>query len=1088
MKNSIYVYRATCLIVGCIAFLNCTGTPTEADITYFAEIEKNFKEIPSDVETSIYWYWLSDNISKEGIVKDLEAMKRVGITRAFIGNIGLPPEEQPYGNVKIFTDEWWEAMHLALKKATELDIEIGLFNSPGWSQSGGPWISTDEAMRYLAITELQVKGPCSLQTKLEKPTAAFQDVKLLAFPYDSSLEPLQPTGTKITSLPEIHAITAVADGNSRTVVELDSLPAVTIDFELTNPYTVRSVSVLPAPKPIHADVELWAKNENTGAYVSLKKFNVNRVNDMLAVGFNQYGPVVVAIPETASTHFRVILSNIRKNSAIAEISLSAEGLEERYVEKTLAKMFQWPWPSWDTYLWEEQPEITEKAALVPLDKVIDITTYMDTAGNLAWEVPEGNWKIVRSGMAPTGVMNSPASPEAVGLEVDKMSKKHIASHFDAYMGEFMRRIPAEDRKSWKVVVQDSYEMGGQNWTDRFIDDFKARYNYDPVPFIPAFNGYVVGSRDITDRFLWDLRRLVADKIAYDYVGGLREVSHKHGFTNWLENYGHWGFPGEFLQYGGQSDAIGGEFWAEDNLGLIENRAASSCGHIYGKKKIYSESFTAGGKPFARYPGYLKMRGDRFFTEGINSTLLHVYIHQPYEDKNPGMNASFSSEFNRKNTWFDHMDIFIQYLKRCNYMLQQGNYVADAAYFIGEDTPKMIGVCDPELPKGYSFDYINAEVLLTRTKVKDGYLVLPDGMRYKVLVLANQETMRPKLLKKITELVEEGAVVLGPRPIRSPSYENYPEADREVRQLSDALWGDIDGVTNKSAQVGKGLIASGMEMQELFDLIGVLPDFRTAPDAQVLFIHRTQQDGDSYFISNQSHETLTICPDFRITGRKPERWDPVTGATRELPAYTLHANHTAVPLQLEPSESTFIVFRHPAEKSSGNPPEKNYPAREVIADFSHPWTVTFDSKMRGPVSPVEMDTLQDWTQSPNDSIKYYAGTAIYQNKINFPAIAGDKSYYLDLGKVMIMAKVTVNGQYAGGVWTAPWRVDISKYIRKGENTVEISVVNNWMNRLIGDSKLPEEQRETWCPVNPYKEEHDLQSSGLIGPVVISSVNY
>lgn len=214
-----------------------------------------------------------------------------------------------------------------------------------------------------------------------------------------------------------------------------------------------------------------------------------------------------------------------------------------------------------------------------------------------------------------------------------MSREHIASHFDAHMGEILRRIPAEDRKTFKVVVQDSYETGGQNFTDGMIEEFKTRYGYDPTPYLPVYNGIVVGSEEASDRFLWDVRRMIADKVAYDYVGGLRDVSHQHGLHTWLENYGHWGFPGEFLMYGGQSDEIGGEFWSEGELGDIENRAASSCGHIYGKTKISAESNTCAGNSYARYPGVIKQRGDRFFAEGINNTLLHVYITQP-DDRLP----------------------------------------------------------------------------------------------------------------------------------------------------------------------------------------------------------------------------------------------------------------------------------------------------------------------------------------------------------------------------------------------------------------------------------------------------------------------
>ena len=1086
MSNIKYLYLSLGIVIAAFLF-GCDPASENADVS-FKEIEENFRNIPADVKTSVYWYWISDNISKEGVVKDLEAMKKVGINRAFIGNIGLGGEhDPPYGKIKLLSDEWWEVMHTALKKATELDIEIGIFNGPGWSQSGGPWVKSEEAMRYLAVSEMSVTGPLSLDKKLDKPNEDFQDVKVLAFPYDKSLEPLNSNHAKIKSSPQVKDLPLIADRNTETAVNLESFGTVSIDFENPDAYTIRSISVLPTQHPINADVELLVK-DNNGQYNSVCKFNVNRTNPSVQVGFNPYGAVVMAIPETEGKEFRVILTNTNQNCGIAELSLSAQALAERYVEKSLGKMYQHPLPYWHEYMWEAQPAVTNKSSLLDPAKVVDITQYMDTDGNLKWEVPEGNWKIIRSGMVPTGTRNMPASLEGEGLEIDKLSKKHVASHFDAFMGEIIRRIPAEDRKTWKVVVQDSYEVGGQNWTDGFIEDFKQKYKYDPVPFIPAFNGYVVGDRDITDRFLWDLRRLVADKVAYDFVGGFREVSNKHGLRTWLENYGHWGFPGEFLQYGGQSDEIGGEFWSEGTLGDIENKAASSCGHIYGKKIIYAESFTAAGAHFARYPELLKQRGDRFFTEGINSTLLHVYVHQPYEDKNPGMNAWFGNEFNRKNTWFYDMDIFLQYLKRCNYMLQQGTYVADAAYFIGEDAPKMTGVCDPALPKGYSFDYINAEVLMTRAKAKDGYIVLPDGMKYKVLVLPKQETMRPELLKKISELVNDGAVVLGPAPTRSPSYENYPEADNQLKQLVSSLWGNVDGVNVKHAEVGKGKIASGMEMQELFDLLNIAPDFKVKDEDPVLFIHRTQKDGDMYFVSNQSGETITINPEFRVEGKTPELWDPLTATVRKLKAYTTGNGKTIVPLKLEPAGSAFIIFRDASNESPGGDVNTNYPATESVQSIDSPWTVTFDAKMRGPVNPVVMNTLMDWTQSEDDSIKYYSGTAVYKNNVTLPTISKDKSYYLDLGKTMVVAKVSVNGKYAGGAWTAPWRVEIGNYLKEGENTIEISVVNNWMNRLIGDSKLPEDQRQTWVPVNPYNKDSELQSSGLLGPVSVSAVSY
>ncbi|RZM10609.1 MAG: glycoside hydrolase family 2, partial [Pedobacter sp.] len=477
-----------------------------------------------------------------------------------------------------------------------------------------------------------------------------------------------------------------------------------------------------------------------------------------------------------------------------------------------------------------------------------------------------------------------------------------------FMGQLLKRIPAADRKTWKIVVEDSYETGGQNWTDGMLDKFKANYGYDPVPYLPVLQGEVVGTQDKSDRFLWDLRRFIADRVAYDYVGGLRDVSHKHGLTTWLENYGHWGFPGEFLQYGGQSDEIGGEFWSEGELGNIENRAASSAAHIYGKTKVSAESYTAGDQPYKRYPYVMKQRGDRFFTEGINNTLLHVFIEQPSDDKVPGINANFGNEFNRHNTWFSYMNLFTMYLKRTNFMLQQGKYVADVAYFIGEDAPKMTGVTDPALPAGYSYDYINAEVINTRVKVVDGRLVLPDGMSYKMLVLPKLKTIRPELLAKIKDLIMQGAVVMGPAPERSPSLANYPEADSKVKKLVSEIWGDVNGTTLKSRSLGKGRVLSGMDMQTALNDLDVAPDFTSNTKDQVLYIHRTAADGEIYFLSNQNEKEVKLRPEFRVQGMHPEIWDPVTGEIRALPEFTQDNKVVAVPLTLAPLQSVFIVFK------------------------------------------------------------------------------------------------------------------------------------------------------------------------------------
>lgn len=1040
-----------CILV-CLGLLSCNKTETSANHPSFASIEQGFRSIPDSVQTGVYWYWISDNISKEGVERDLEAMKVAGINRAFIGNIGI--DGIPYGDHKLLSSEWWEVLHAALKKATELNIEIGIFNSPGWSQSGGPWVKSSQAMRYLASSDTIVAGPGRMQLTLPSVGKDEQDVCVIAYP---ALD--KPVAEKSW------AINKKSGQSSSSVLVFDKEA------------TVRTL-IYRVNTPFKTTAKLWVKKG--GKEELLRQFVIDRSNPALNVGFVPYAPVVISLPETSASQFRLEMSE--EGEAAGNVTLTSSPMMERYPEKSLAKMFQTPLPMWDDYLWEKQPAVSDASLMVSPDAIKNVTEFSKN-GVLDWEVPEGKWVIRRMAMLPTGVTNSPAAPEATGPEIDKMSKKHVAFHFDAFIGDILKRIPEADRKTFKVVVQDSYETGGQNWTDDMISVFKERYGYDPVPYLPVLEGTVVGNPDISDRFLWDLRRLIADRVSYDYVGGLRDVCHQHGLTTWLENYGHWGFPGEFLQYGGQSDEIAGEFWSEGSLGDIENRAASSCGHIYGKRRVWAESFTSGGPAFGRYPYQMKQRGDRFFTEGINSSLLHVYIHQPFEDREPGLDAWFGNEFNRKNTWFSQMDVFTGYLKRCNFMLQRGDYVADVAYFIGEDAPKMTGICTPELPAGYSFDYINGEVLLQRASVEDGRIVLPSGMKYRLLVLPQLETMRPEILQKIKELLQAGACVIGPAPKYSPSLSDYPAADRKVQALASELWGDQ---TESVRTIGKGrLFMPATSLQPVLEALNVKPDMRVNSGTPVLFIHRATDEGDIYFISNQSETPVDINLSFRVAGKLPELWNPLTAEIRLLPEFTCADGVTTVPVRLEGFESSFIIFRKkgtPAKTTA-----RNYPVKEVLATVSSPWQVDFEKGKRGPEEAVTFPALQDWTESTDPSIRYFSGKAIYTNRITLDKLP-QKALYLDLGKVMVMAKVKINGQYVGGVWTTPYRLPVGDFLRKGENLIEVEVVNNWRNRLIGDASLPEKERGTWTNVNPWNADSPLQSSGLIGPVEIQAYSY
>ena len=1065
------------------------------------QLESDFTAPPEATKPRCYWYWMDGHITKAGITADLEAMKRVGIGEGYIGVIsgqsGMPANPES----KALTDSWWGFIEHAIREGGRLGVDIGLFNSPGWSQSGGPWVKPSQAMRYITLPETRLRGPQRFEGKLPTPTGEFQDLAVLALP--------APAGDAVVAKVATRTPTAVT-------------------FEMPAAFTARSVTVQPI-NAVNVGAE-WQASDDGQQFRPVKKFAIDRHNLSVNVGPVPLAPIVASFPATTARFFRL---NLSAACELGEIYLSPAARVESFAEKSLMKMFQDPLPPFDFYAWPRQPEPESEDLTIRPEVVRDLSKLMGVDGILRWDVPAGEWIVIRAAMTPTGTTNSPAPAEATGLEVDKMNRSALKSHFDAYVGNLLKRMPAAERKAWKHVVADSYEMGPQNWTDGFAADFHKRYGYDPLRFLPVMSGRIVGSANQSERFLWDLRRLVADRVARDYVGGLRDLCHQHGLKMWLENYGHWGFPGEFLSYGSQSDEIGGEFWATGELGSVELRDAASAAHIYDMPVVWAEAFT-GGPAFVNTPRDLKARGDWALCEGINQFVLHVYIHQPTDERRPGINAGFGTEFNRHNTWFEAAKPWIDYQRRCSVMLQTGKHVADVAYFIGEDTPKMAGIREPALPAGYDFDYINADVIEKRLTVKDGRLVLPDGMSYRLLVLPESTTMRPALLRKLADLVAAGGAVLGPAPQRSPSLENFPACDAEVKKLAAGSW---EG----------GRVMEGTDLTDVFGRMQVPADVECPAD--ILWKHRRDGECDIYFLANQKAQTRTETIAFRVNGRVPELWWPESGRIENAAEYELAAGRMRVPIQFGPNTSVFVVFRQKADasliatKQGGGKLEirkavygavdgagamdvtaqlnaairngrlsvpvvnetfgpdpallhekqlrveytNDGVAAEVTVaekgclqlpagkELGGPWDVEF------PTQRTTFEKLISWPEHPDAGIKYFSGAATYRTRFQAPGISRPTATLLDLGRVEAIATVSLNGQTFPTLWKPPYRLDISAALKPGANDLAVTIINPWNNRLVGDASLPQEKRQTWFSTASVGANSPLQAAGLLGPV-------
>lgn len=1061
-----------------------------------------FQKPPESAKPWVFWYWLNGNVSKEGISRDLEAMQRVGIGEALIANVKY--REIPTGPVKMFTDEWWDLKTHALQKADSLGMKIGLFNCPGWSQAGGPWVKPEQAMRYLNATEFSVKGPQRIQLVFPKDTGVveqkflsdaytfdkkrttFQLVSMQAFPKPASddvsindnIESIICSGGRSN-------IDVLFDGSRNTKADLKG-DAVTITVVLKQPQTVRSLQLIPADMPMTANCELQY-DPGDGNWITISGFKIDRPNVLLMTGPVPFAPVSAGFDAIRSSKFRITIINegTAKGDQVfgrlSEIQLSGAERLSYYAERQLIKMGSTENQTTINRITEGKPKPGNKEMLVDPSKIIDLSAYVDENGVLTWDCPKGEWIIQRTGMTPTGTHNHPVTAEGRGFEVDKMNEAHVASHFDSYIGAILKKIPPGKRKALRHVVVDSYEQGPENWTEGFDSLFVKTYGYDPVKWFPVLTGRIVESRNQSERFLWDVRRLVADQIAKNFTGTLRKKSEQNGLSLWLENYGHWGFPGEFLNYGKLTHEVSGEFWYNrsslPNRFVMECRAASSAASIYGKQRVSAESFTS-TDIHKNMPRDLKRKGDWAFAQGINHIVLHLYIHQP-DDRQPGMNAWYGTDFNRNSTWFSQSKPFMDYFKRSATLLQQGRRVTDIAYFIGEDVPIVGGEQTLESPSGFDYDYLNEDVLMNYSSVKNGSLTLQSGASYRVLVLPRSGTMRPDLLRRLEQLVKDGLVIIGQRPYASPSLRNYPGCDKEVDQIASRMWSGLNHGSRAFKRYGKGWIFNTGELKEVLQQLKITPDM-LLPESYV-FSHRKASRSDIFFVSNQLDEERRDTIGFRVTGKQPFLFDAVTGKTRPLYQFREDEGTIYIPLQFAPAASWFIVFENQPGLPAANGKAVNFKDNKFLQEVNGDWNVAFNTTA-GVSSKKQFSMLSDWSQSDISAVKYFSGTATYRNTFNFGGNISSSNYMLNLGRVEGLAAVRLNGVNLGVLWCYPYSTDISKALKKGRNILEIDITNPWWNRLIGDKREP--QQYTWTAYANWSANAPLLPAGLLGPVIIS----
>lgn len=1142
------------------------------------DLARDFRQPPAAAKPWVYWFFINGNISREGITRDLTAMKEAGLGGVILMEVDVGV---PAGPVRFMGPEWRSLFKHAVREAERLGLEVCVNVGPGWTGSGGPWVPVEQSMQHVVVAEVEVDGGQRYEGQLPVP------------------EPQPPV--------------------------LGNLPK-----ELERP-------------------------------------RAEYYRDL----------VVLAVPAGA-----------------------ARGFGEELLEKAL--YMRQPFSSQSGVAPYLVGTFESREEGLALGAVLDLTTHLKADGRLDWDAPSGKWKVLRFGLRTTGANTRPAPPPAIGFECDKFDRKAVKSHFDYIVGPLLNDlgIRAGSRKreaGWTMLHLDSWEMGAQNGSGEILSEFKRRRGYDARPWLPVLGGYVVQNRGDSERFLWDWRWTAQELVLENYASYIRELGRLYGFRLSIEPYDM--NPCADLSLGGEADVPMGEFWAE---GLGFNTAYScleavSIGHTRGRGLVPAEAFTAEVKEgFSLHPAVMKAQADWAFCLGINRLVFHRFAHQPWTGLEPGMTMGpYGAHYERTQTWWPMVRGWHEYLARCQTMLQRGRPVADILYLAPEGAP-LVWQPPPSalggsafLPdrKGYNFAGCAPE-LLYGAQVEGGRVVLSRGAAFRVVVLPEHGVMTPRLLGRLRELVREGATIMGPPVIASPSLS--PEArDDLLRDIARELWGEqpvpmqprrvglgqvvpTDGkqwreawsAANTKPQswspaarwiwypegeprsaapvgrrrlgrsfelskdlpirkamlritadnsfavllngqtVGKGddfhvmyefevgtllrpgrnewvvlaenggdtpnpagviaelrveyenneewvvstdeqwwaaladdmsevkqaakvlgpagispwqkaglkrlsagfpsLYADYAEVAQLLQRMGVPPDFEA--DVPLRYTHRQGAGAEWYFVANPSRRSVTAQCGFRVTGLRPERWDPKSGAQKRVDTYHEEGGRTFLTLELGPEESCFIVFRKgwTAPRSSSTEKVSARPALRV--EMMGPWEVSFQPH-RGAPEKVALERLIDLSKHPLEGVRYFSGVATYRSTVHWQPPWPRARATLDLGRVEVMARVRVNGREAGVVWHEPWTVDVTAVMKRGENRLEIEVANLWVNRLIGDEHLPPDAewnrngslkawpewlregrprpagRVSFATWRHWSKDVPLPPSGLLGPVTL-----
>jgi hypothetical protein len=1086
-----------------LSILSCLGAN--------AQDKNQFQSPPNSAKPRVWWHWMNGNISKEGIQKDLEWMERVGIGgfQNFDANLFTPvvvPKKLVF-----MQPDWKDAFKFTAELADKKGLEMAIAGSPGWSVTGGPWVKPEDGMKKYVFTEALVTGGKKQTIQLPKlpdVIGKFGGIETHAGGVMGGF-----VGERPHFAADAFVIAYKLPSNEKHLMDLN--PKMTksggdFDTKLLLDHDANKTYFLP---PMEVGKDMWVQYEfdapqtfkafglGMGEAGELAEFNGGPTNRSLkvsddGVNFRTIAKVsnstlpfiTTGIPATTAKYWRICFETLpaapnpiaMMMGAPADAKPAGTNISE-FVLFNTSRIDQAEDKAGFSAWKESSPSpLTPNGGTnidaISANDVIDLTDKMLPDGTLNWQAPpsgrsdasaEGaTWMVVRLGYSLTGRQNHPASPEATGLEVDKLDKEAVRRYINTYLDMYKDATGGlMGSKGLQYMVLDSYEAGHMNWSKDFPAEFQKRRGYDLIKWIPVLTGRIVNSLEASEKFLWDFRKTIGEMIAENHYDVIGEELHKRGMKRYTESHeGGRIYLADGMDVKRYSEIPMSAMWTPGSLAGGNNeevrseadiREAASVANIYGQNIVAAESMTSIQNAFSWHPEKLKRTADLEMASGLNRFVIHTSVHQPL-DKGPGFSLGpFGQYFTRLETWAEAGGkAWMGYLGRSSYMLQQGKNVADILYLYGENT-NITWICReklPNIPAGYEFDFVNSSALLNVINAQNGKLVAKSGNTYNVLMLdESTKLMTLPVLKRIKTLVDAGVKVIGAKPEKSPS---LADNDAEFQKLATEIWAKSNVATFDKTNLNPDVIISNAKNK-------------------ILFRHRQTADQDIYWFNNRNVNATTAEVSFRVTGKIPELWNPVSGKTEKI-SYQIKGGRTIIPLKFESWDALFVVFK---DKATANSVAIATKAETTLATISTPWKVNFNDKN------VSFDKLTSWTENTDSDVKYFSGTATYTNSFKVAALNKSAKYIIDLGDVKNIAEVIVNGKNVGTAWKKPFKLDISEAIKAGENTIEVKVTNLWVNRLIGDAQ-PNAKKTTFTTMPFYRGKEPLLPSGLLSEVKIN----